>query len=142
MAGALRRALERPPRSPRRFCGEEKRMSAATAPSLTLVRRIKASAQAVYDALTDPAQIACWWAPPEVKVLEPHTDLRVGGRYRIRLLGADGIERELSGVYRDLIPNQRIAFTWLWSDEPDPSSLVTIDLKADGDAVELTLTHA
>lgn len=116
-------------------------MSAATAPSVTLVRRIEAPVEAVYEALTDPKHLARWWARPEVEILAAETDPRVGGAYRIRLRGANGAERELTGVYRELIPNKRIAFTWLWSDDPDPTSLVTIDLKPQGGGVELTLIH-
>jgi len=48
--------------------------------SLTLVRRIAARPSIVFDALTTPAGIACWWGPDDGPVLLAETDLRVGGR--------------------------------------------------------------
>jgi hypothetical protein len=42
--------------------------------SLTLVRRIKARPSIVFDALTTPEGIACWWGPDDgpVLVAGPH----------------------------------------------------------------------
>jgi uncharacterized protein YndB with AHSA1/START domain len=37
--------------------------------SLTLVRRIKARPSIVFDALTTPEGIACWWGPDDGPVL-------------------------------------------------------------------------
>ena len=42
--------------------------------SLTLVRRIAARPSIVFDALTTPAGIACWWGPDDGPVLLAETD--------------------------------------------------------------------
>ena len=47
--------------------------------SLTLVRRIRARPSIVFDALTTPEGITCWWGPDDGPVLLAETDLRVGG---------------------------------------------------------------
>ena len=52
--------------------------------SLTLVRRIAARPSIVFDALTTPDGIACWWGPDDGPVLVAETDIRVGGRFRVR----------------------------------------------------------
>ena len=52
---------------------------------LTLVRRIAARPSIVFDALTTPGGIACWWGPDDGPVLLAETDIRVGGRFRVRL---------------------------------------------------------
>ncbi len=44
--------------------------------SLTLVRRIKARPSIVFDALTTPEGIACWWGPDGGPVLVAETDPR------------------------------------------------------------------
>jgi hypothetical protein len=67
--------------------------------SLTLVRRIGARPSIVFDALTTPEGIACWWGPDAGPVLVAETDLRVDGRYRVRFRMLDGSERECSGEY-------------------------------------------
>jgi uncharacterized protein YndB with AHSA1/START domain len=51
--------------------------------SLTLVRRIAARPSIVFDALTTPDGIACWWGPDDGPVLLAETDIRVGGRFRM-----------------------------------------------------------
>jgi uncharacterized protein YndB with AHSA1/START domain len=46
--------------------------------TLTLVRRMAASPDTVFDALTRPEQIALWWGPDAGPVLVTETDVRVG----------------------------------------------------------------
>ena len=58
--------------------------------SLTLVRRIAARPSIVFDALTTPDGIACWWGPDAGPVLLAETDVRVGGRFRVRFRTLDG----------------------------------------------------
>ncbi len=52
--------------------------------SLTLVRRIRARPQIVFDAVTTAEGIAQWWGPDAGPVLVAESDPRVGGRYRVR----------------------------------------------------------
>ncbi len=68
--------------------------------SLTIVRRIRASPAIVFDALTQPEQIAQWWGPDAGPVLIAETDRRTGGRFRVRFRMLDGSEHESSGSYR------------------------------------------
>jgi uncharacterized protein YndB with AHSA1/START domain len=58
--------------------------------SLTLVRRIRARPSIVFDALTTPAGIAEWWGPDAGPVLLAETDVRIGGRFRVRFRMLDG----------------------------------------------------
>jgi uncharacterized protein YndB with AHSA1/START domain len=57
---------------------------------------------AVWDALTDPAELAAWFGA------EAEVDLRIGGAIRFRW--ADGSERR--GLVVDLDPPHRLAFRW------------------------------
>jgi len=52
-----------------------------------------------------------------------------------------GDEHDVSGVYREVVPNEKIVFTWAWKSTPERESLVTVQLKADGGGTLLTLTH-
>ncbi len=73
--------------------------------SLTLVRRIAARPSIVFDALTTPDGIACWWGPRRRTggVLLAETDVRVGGRFRVRFRMLDGSEHESSGEYTEVV---------------------------------------
>jgi uncharacterized protein YndB with AHSA1/START domain len=52
-----------------------------------------------------------------------------------------GEEHDVSGVYREIVPNQKLVFTWAWKSTPERESLVTVEIKPDGDGSLLTLTH-
>jgi uncharacterized protein YndB with AHSA1/START domain len=110
---------------------------------LTLVRRIAARPSIVFDALTTPEGIACWWGPDAGPVLLAETDVRVGGRFRVRFRMLDGSEHESSGEYLKVVRPERLAMSWRWADGEDPGeSLVEIDLRAIAEGTELTLTHS
>ena len=115
--------------------------SLATKPSLTLKRRLNAPPAKVYAAWTEPAKIARWFGPQGAEVLRAEADVRVGGRYRVIFRVPDGDEHDVSGVYREVVPNQKLVFTWAWISTPERESLVTVALKRDGDGTLLTLTH-
>lgn len=111
-------------------------------PSLTLVRRIKASPAKIYAALTSPEQLARWWRPDAGPVLKAEVDVRVGGRFRIVFRTQDGAEHSSRGEYREVVPNQRLVFTWESESHREQVSIVTIALRSIAEGTELTLTHA
>ncbi len=110
-------------------------------PSLTLKRRLNAPAEKVYAAWTDPTQIVKWFGPESGKVTRADLDVRVGGRYAIQFHTDDGEEHNVGGVYREVVRNEKIQFTWAWRSTPERESLVTVLIKPDGDGSILTLIH-
>ena len=113
----------------------------ATKPSLTLKRWLNAPPAKVFAAWTDPEKVKGWMGPGEVKVLKVECEPRAGGRYRWLMKTPDGEEHDVSGVYREFVPNQKLVFTWAWKSTPERESLVTVEIKPDGDGSLLTLTH-
>jgi uncharacterized protein YndB with AHSA1/START domain len=110
-------------------------------PSLTIKRRIKAPPEKVYGAWTDPAQLTHWWGPEQAETLGAGLDARVGGRFRIIFRTPDGDEHDVSGSYREVVPSEKLDFTWMWRTMPERQSLVTVTLERDGDGTLLTLLH-
>jgi len=115
--------------------------SVVTKPSLSIKRRLNAPPAKVFAAWTDPAKIARWFGPERIEPIRVEADVRVGGRYRFIMRSPDGEEHDVGGVYREVVPNQKLVFTWAWRSTPERESLVTIELKGDGDGTLLTLTH-
>ncbi len=109
--------------------------------SLTLKRRLAARPETVFAAWTEPQRMLRWFAPAEIETVHAETDVRVGGRFRVLMRAADGEEHDVSGVYREVVPNEKLVFTWAWRTLPERESLVTVGLRRDGDATVLTLTH-
>ena len=115
--------------------------AAAVKPSLSIKRRFKASPQKVFSAWTDPEKVKRWMGPGEVKTIRAENDVRVGGRYRIVMQTPSGEEHDVSGVYREVIANEKLVFTWAWKSTPERESLVTLTFKPDGSGTLMTLTH-
>jgi uncharacterized protein YndB with AHSA1/START domain len=105
----------------------------ATKPSLTIKRRINAPPAKVYQAWTDPQKMMRWYAPADAETLRAEADARVGGRFRVLMRTADG--------YREVVPDEKLVFTWQWRSKPEWESLVTVTLKRDGEDTILTLIH-
>ena len=101
----------------------------AERPSLTLTRRFSAAPEKVYAAWADPQKLVQWFGPGAVEEgsVKADIDLRVGGRYRISF-NAKGTYNEVGGVYREVVPNQRLVFSWAWHSTPERESLVTISI--------------
>ena len=106
-----------------------------------VIRRIyNAPVAAVYAAWTDPEQMKHWMGPSDEYTSEVTSDLRVGGRYRITAQ-SPGDTHEVAGVYQEIVPGQKLVFSWAWKSTPDRQSLVTITFKPDRDGTMLTLLH-
>ena len=114
----------------------------AERPSLTMKRRLKARPATVWRAWTDPAQIMTWWGTKDAETLVAELDLRVGGRFHIGFLTPDGERHDVSGIYSEVVENERLVFSWAWRTTPERESQVTITLKPEGDGTILTLHHA
>lgn len=116
----------------------------AVRPGITLKRRFKAPPAKIFAAWTDPEKIKGWMGPGEIRTVQAEADPRVGGRYRVLMRSPNGQEHDVSGVYREVVANQKLVFTWAWKvappDEPH-ESLVTVLLKPDDGGTLLTLTH-
>lgn len=112
-----------------------------TKPSLTLKRRLNAPPAKVYAAWTDPEKLARWFGPGDAGTVRAELDARAGGRFHISMRMPDGEEHNVGGVYREVVANEKLVFTWAWRSTPERESLVTVLLEADGDGTLLTLTH-
>jgi uncharacterized protein YndB with AHSA1/START domain len=82
-----------------------------------------------------------WFGPEGVTMVSAESDPRAGGRYRFIARSPDGETHNVSGEFREVVPNAKLVFTWSWISTPERTSLVTIALKPDGDGTILTLTH-
>lgn len=115
--------------------------SALIEPSLTLKRRLKASPAEVYASWTEPAKLVKWFGPDAGPVKQAELDVRVGGRYFVVFNTEDGEEHHVSGVYREVVPNEKLVFTWTWRSTPERESRVTVLIALEDRGSLLTLHH-
>jgi uncharacterized protein YndB with AHSA1/START domain len=113
-------------------------------PSLTLTRRLRAQPEKVYAAWSEPENLVKWFALSQAKPgsMQANLDVRVGGRYRISFNDdKTGEYFEVGGIYREVVPNERLQFTWAWHSTPERESLVTVQVKPDAVGTLLTFHH-
>ena len=110
--------------------------------SLQVRRTFKAPRERVFKAWTEPEQMKQWWAPGDMTLPIAEAELRVGGIFRIGMREPGGAMHITSGVYREVVPNEKVSFTWQWEDWDDPvEMLVTLEFRDVEGGTELTLTH-
>jgi uncharacterized protein YndB with AHSA1/START domain len=118
-------------------------MTTRTGTSLTLTRLINADPETVFRAWTEPEQLKQWSAPEGLEVALAETDPRVGGRYHIRMVNAEGVAHNAVGVYQEVEFPTRLVYTWSWQEKEHDvgETRVTVEFKKSGDGTEVVLTH-
>jgi uncharacterized protein YndB with AHSA1/START domain len=109
---------------------------------IVMTREFDAPRELVYEAMTKPELIKRWLGTMEgwtMAVCE--VDLRVGGGFRYLWRGPDGIEMGMRGVYREIVPNQRIVNSEAFDEAWYPGEAVeTAELTEKGGRTTLTTT--
>jgi len=113
-----------------------------------LEAQFNASPERIYQAWTDPDDLAKWFGASPDKVSRAELDTRPGGTWRIRFDSGASEAGWLEGEYIELDPFSRIVFSWRHMQPvPDsdpiasPESKVTIELSGDETLTTLALRH-
>ena len=109
---------------------------------LVVSRLIDAPRELVFQAWTDPEQIARWWGPRGFVTVEHDMDIRPGGAYWFVMRSPEGTDHRKRGVYREIVAPERIAFTFAWEAADGTlghETLVTVTFDAVDDKTRLTL---
>jgi uncharacterized protein YndB with AHSA1/START domain len=94
---------------------------------IAMTRVFDAPKRLVYRALTEPELLKRWlFGPDGWSLAVCDIDLKVGGRYRyVWRHTADGAEMGMGGVFRDVVPNERLVATELFDEPWYPGEAVT-----------------
>lgn len=106
--------------------------------AIVIRRTIPASAERLFDAWTDPEQLALWMSPVGHAVAQ--VDVRVGGRIRVTMAG-DGRSIEHTGEYLAIERPHRLVFSWRSPYTGGIASRVTVELIDGPGGTDLTLRH-
>jgi uncharacterized protein YndB with AHSA1/START domain len=110
--------------------------------TLHMERTFDAPAQAVFDAWTSEEVMRRWWRPQndwETTVAE--VDLRLGGTVRVVMHDPHkGVDYGGRGYYTEIDPPRRLAFTWVWDDNPT-RQLIEIDFEEADGVTTVRFTH-
>jgi uncharacterized protein YndB with AHSA1/START domain len=105
---------------------------------------IKAPAERIFEALTNPAQRTKWWGTEgRFQTTHMESDLRPGGKWMMRGNGIGGKPFTIRGEYRQIEPPRLLIFTWLpdWQEDAF-ETLVRFDLIENNGITAVRLTHS
>jgi uncharacterized protein YndB with AHSA1/START domain len=108
---------------------------------LVIKRVFNAPRDLVFKAWTDPDHIAKWFGPRDHPAREVNVDVRPGGQWRGCLRSTEtGNDLWLGGVYREVVPPERLVFTFAWEEEGERGleTVVTITLAEQGEKTLMT----
>lgn len=106
---------------------------------LFLSRWFRAKRAAVYAAWTEPEIMRKWFCPRDLLLVSAESDVRVGGLFRAEM--TNGRETHtVHGVYREVVPGQRLVFSHKWQEVDAVETLVTVEFadRDGGTLVSLT----
>jgi len=111
--------------------------------TLRLSRSFPAPRERVFRAFTVPAQMVRWWGPKGFTVPACTMDVRAGGAWHTVMRSPEGQDHIVSGVYREIVPPERLVLTWAWEEDGarGHETVVTIELFETPGGTRLELTH-
>lgn len=114
------------------------RLLLAERPMLTLKRFYAVAPEKLWYAWTDGKALREWWGQGESPGWIGELDVRVGGSFRFVLRDPEGKYHDVRGIYREVVPNRRLVFTWnLHGALPEAQSTVTVALRPVSGGTEL-----
>jgi len=123
---------------------------------LVITRVLDAPREVVWKAWTDPARFMLWWGPKGFTSPVCRIDLHVGGKYLYCMRSPAGQDYWSTGVYRDIVPLERIVCTDSFADSEGNvvaasyygmrgywplEMVVTVTFEEDGGKTIMTLRH-
>lgn len=88
-------------------------------------RSFAAPRELVFAAMTQPEHVRQWYGLRSLKMTVCEIDLRPGGKWRFAQEAPDGSEFAFSGVYKEVDPPNRVAFTECYEAMPEHGYMVT-----------------
>jgi uncharacterized protein YndB with AHSA1/START domain len=107
---------------------------------IRIVRLYDAPVQAVWDAWTDPAQVAQWWGPRGFTLTTHSKDLRVGGSWTYTMHGPDGTDYPNKTAYLEVEPLARLVYDHGANDDRPPMFRVTVQFAEVGGKTRMEMS--
>ena len=113
--------------------------------SITVRRIIRCRRERVFDAFAQADRLAQWFSPDkDISVQVLAFEFEPGGEFRIRFDLPDGNHAAVSGHYEQIIPPEKLVFSWIWTPlYPDAGieTKVVIEFIDNIGQTEVVVTH-
>jgi uncharacterized protein YndB with AHSA1/START domain len=113
---------------------------------ILITRAFDAPRSLVWKAWTTPELVRRWWHAKRGEMTVAEIDLREGGRWRYAMVTPDGMEVAFHGVYREVVPEERLVSTEVYEGVPNGEEGATLNTatfaEADGRTTLTILVEA
>jgi uncharacterized protein YndB with AHSA1/START domain len=96
---------------------------------IVMTREFNAPRELVFKAHSSCEDLSRWWGPRKYEFASCDIDFRPGGKWRIVHRGPDGEEYAFRGEYREIVPPERIVWTFEFEGFPGNVSVETLSLE-------------
>jgi uncharacterized protein YndB with AHSA1/START domain len=107
-----------------------------------ILRFYDAPLHAVWQAWTDPAELAQWWGPRGFTITTHSKELHVGGKWRYTMHGPDGVDYPNTTAYLAVEPEAKLVYDQGARDDGPPLFRVTVVFSAEGNGTVMAMTMA
>ena len=113
--------------------------------SLTITRLLDAPRALVFHMWAEPEHLSRWFGPKDFAIPSVTIDFRPGGAWMADIRSPTGQHHRMGGVYREIVPDERIVFTHAWMDaagNPGLETVITVTFDDHGSGTKLTFHQA
>jgi uncharacterized protein YndB with AHSA1/START domain len=105
---------------------------------------IAASPDAVWSALTEPAQLTSWWGSSDTyRTFDWEVDLRPGGKWSSKAASVDGSNvGTVHGEYLQVEPPRLLVYSWIPSWDNFAETLIRVELSATPQGTHVKVRHS
>jgi uncharacterized protein YndB with AHSA1/START domain len=107
---------------------------------IQMTRTFDAPRELVFRAMTEAELIERWWGPRRYTTIVDKLELRPGGQWRFLNRGEDGSEHAFRGEFREIVPPERVVWTFEWEGLPGHISVETMQLSEENGRTTVTAT--
>lgn len=105
-------------------------MASKNKPNEIYIDRIyNAPVKLVWEAWTDPEQVAKWWGPRGFTITTHSKDLKKGGHWAYTMHGPDGVNYENKTIYHEVETYSKLVYDHGGNDDRPPLFQVTVTFK-------------
>lgn len=103
-----------------------------------MTRTFDAPRDLVFRAHTDPEMVAQWWGQHGSTTIVDQLDLRPGGAWRFVQHSPDGNEFAFRGEYREIVPPERLVYTFEYEGMPGHVAVETLTFEEEDGKTKMT----
>ena len=107
---------------------------------IVMTRVFDAPRDLVFEAHSSCEHMTNWWGPRKYEFASCEIDFRAGGKWRIVHRGPDGEEYGFRGEYREIVPPERITWTFEFEGWPGQVAVETLTLEEHDGKTTITAT--